>query len=284
MYRGRKFNSKKENIEGADGRYLGIQRFRFYIKCTACSRPITFSTDPKNADYEMESGATRNYEMQKDKAKTEEDAAEEEEEDKKNDPLKGLENRVLASQREMQDMDNLEQIQAMNWKHMQLLSNKDGDGLEAEANAILAARERKEAKSKGGVGTGEGDDAELNENGLTETEEAMIKSIKFGQQSTIRRLNEDDEQKSEAKRKHQAMMFESQGVKSGKSNGGTGGTMAAVVAKTKKAKKNGAIILKAKRKRAVAPPQPVSKKPKEPEKPAGIGGLLGGYGSDSDSD
>jgi len=72
LYRGRKFNSKKEPCRGQSGKYLGIQRYRFFIKCTACSRPLTFLTDPKNADYEMESGGTRNYEVHKDKDKTEE--------------------------------------------------------------------------------------------------------------------------------------------------------------------------------------------------------------------
>lgn len=47
LYRGRKFNSRKEPMGGPDGRYLGILRFRFYIKCSYCSRPISFLTDPK---------------------------------------------------------------------------------------------------------------------------------------------------------------------------------------------------------------------------------------------
>ena len=44
-----KFNSKIEAMKGPSGKYLSIQRFRFYIKCTVCSRPITFLTDPKNS-------------------------------------------------------------------------------------------------------------------------------------------------------------------------------------------------------------------------------------------
>ena len=52
MYRGKKFNSKKEVAEGED--YLGIKRIRFYIKCVECNNEITFKTDPKNSDYECE--------------------------------------------------------------------------------------------------------------------------------------------------------------------------------------------------------------------------------------
>lgn len=39
------------------------QIFRFYIKCTLCSTEITFRTDPKNADYLAEHGASRNFEV-----------------------------------------------------------------------------------------------------------------------------------------------------------------------------------------------------------------------------
>lgn len=54
MYRGKKFNSRKEDMPGEN--YMGIRRFRFYIKCSVCSAEITFCTDPKNSDYELESG------------------------------------------------------------------------------------------------------------------------------------------------------------------------------------------------------------------------------------
>jgi hypothetical protein len=61
MYKGKKFNSKKEDCKGED--YMGIRRFRFYIKCVMCSNEIAFKTDPKNTDYECESGATRTFEV-----------------------------------------------------------------------------------------------------------------------------------------------------------------------------------------------------------------------------
>ncbi|KXX78927.1 Pre-mRNA-splicing factor cwf16 [Madurella mycetomatis] len=60
MYRGRKFNARKETPP--DERYLGIQLFRFYIRCTRCSAEIVFRTDPKNQDYVVERGAKRNTE------------------------------------------------------------------------------------------------------------------------------------------------------------------------------------------------------------------------------
>jgi hypothetical protein len=58
MYRGRKFNARKETPQGE--KYLGIQLYRFYIRCTRCSAEIVFRTDPKNQDYVVERGAKRN--------------------------------------------------------------------------------------------------------------------------------------------------------------------------------------------------------------------------------
>ena len=54
-----------EDVLGKD--YLGIKIFRFYYRCTACSAEFCMKTAPKNADYVVEGGATRNYEPWRDK-------------------------------------------------------------------------------------------------------------------------------------------------------------------------------------------------------------------------
>lgn len=261
LYRGRKFNSKKEAMGGPDGVYLGITRWRFYIKCTSCARPITFLTDPKNGDYEMESGGTRNYEVYKDKEAEEEKAAEEEEEEKKLDPMKALENRVLDSQREMADLDNLEEIKAMNARHVTLMKNGQVDPV-----AVLAAREAADAKA-------EHDEKEAKRE-LTEEDEALVQSIKFGQPS-VKRLNEEDEKRLEQERKRKALMLEDQ--------------QRQLAAKVAEKKKKAMPIVKVKRK-TINEESLATKKMKSEHTAAadtgsgGLSGLLGGYGSDSDSD
>lgn len=80
IYKGRKFNARKETVQGED--YYGIKIFRFYIKCTRCSAEITFKTDPKNTDYLAEHGASRNYEPWKEgKEQDDADAAADDDED-----------------------------------------------------------------------------------------------------------------------------------------------------------------------------------------------------------
>jgi hypothetical protein len=266
LYRGRKFNSKKEPMGGPEGKYLGITRFRFYIKCTHCSRPVTFLTDPKNADYEMESGGTRNYEVYKDEDKKEESATAEKEQAEKEDPMKALENRVLDSQKEMADMDNLEEIKAMNYRHAKLL-NGPGADFNAETQAVLAVRERRDALEA----------AEAQ--GLTAEDEALVKSIQFGgsgggnsgqsQDTGIRRLDEHDEQLSEERRKAEAALMEER--------------QRELLQKTA-AKKSSMPVFKVKRKIPVA--DTTSAKKAKVEAPVsntgGLAGLLGDYDSDSD--
>lgn len=58
MYRGRKFNAKKE--VSLDNDYLGTKRLLFHIKCEHCSNPIVFRTDPASSGFAMVSGAREN--------------------------------------------------------------------------------------------------------------------------------------------------------------------------------------------------------------------------------
>ena len=280
LYRGRKFNSKKEPMGGPHGKYLGIQRWRFYIKCTHCSRTISFLTDPKNADYEMETGGNRNYEVYKDKQETEEAAEQEKQEEEKIDPMKALENRVLDSQLEMADLDNLEEIKAMNRRHINLLS-VSGDDFNVGARNLL---DKIEAKKQGGKN--EQDEEKPVE--LTKEDEALIKSIKFGQQKQgkdsnkkIKRISEEDELRFEEQRQRKISQLEEKQKE---------------VAQKKKAavqeKKNTLPIIKVKRRRPVEQPRAQPKKAKTQTAPSkappeaanggGLASLLGDYGSDSD--
>jgi hypothetical protein len=63
---GTKFNCRKEDVP--EDAYLGIRVFRFYFKCTRCSAELAMKTDPKNSDYVMEAGASRNFEPWRDKS------------------------------------------------------------------------------------------------------------------------------------------------------------------------------------------------------------------------
>ncbi|KAL7443588.1 hypothetical protein ACHAXH_005958 [Discostella pseudostelligera] len=306
LYRGRKFNSKKESVKGINGKYLGIQRYRFYIKCSSCSRPVTFLTDPKNADYEMESGGTRNYEVWHDESKTNAEFDKQVEEDEKLDSMKALENRVAESQREMAELDALEEIRAMNQRHVSLMrgSGKNKNTMDV-AEAVLRAREA--ALGGGGssdVGLGDGD--ELNENGLTKEEEDLVSSIQFGKQqgnssiavddtsgsSCIRRLNEEDELLDEKYRmeeaesliaKHQNAANERKAR--GESNGGNKTIIPVIKVKRKKIINAPTATVSESKRAKVDDNSPEVTADTKTDGDSGGGGALDGllgYGSDSD--
>ncbi|KAI9319694.1 CWC16 protein, partial [Dichotomocladium elegans] len=123
IHKGKKFNARKETVEGEV--YLSIKIFRFYIRqlqvlladwhwghyrCPRCSAEITFKTDPKNTDYVAEHGASRNFEPWRDT----EGNNEEEEEEAGDDPMAALENRTIDSKREMEILDALDEIRLRN--------------------------------------------------------------------------------------------------------------------------------------------------------------------------
>lgn len=106
-YKGKKFNGRKEDSQE---RYLGIPIYRFYFRCPNCAAQLTFKTDPKNADYTCEWGATRTFDVGKAKIEAEAALAKQKLEEEKGDAMKQVENRTLASKREMEDMEELEEM------------------------------------------------------------------------------------------------------------------------------------------------------------------------------
>ncbi|KAI9060347.1 DUF572-domain-containing protein [Trametes sanguinea] len=99
IYKGKKFNARKETVEGED--YCGIKTFRFYIKCTLYSAKITFKTDPKNTDYAAEHGASRNFEPWREGQTVEEEDRLAKLKEEEINPMKALENRTVDSKPEM---------------------------------------------------------------------------------------------------------------------------------------------------------------------------------------
>lgn len=110
IYKGKKFNARKETVQGED--YLGLKIFRFYIKCVKCSSEITFKTDPKNSDYRCEIGATRNYEPWKETEKHALDAAEEKTK-QESDAFAKLEARTLQMKNEMKTNEMLDELRLL---------------------------------------------------------------------------------------------------------------------------------------------------------------------------
>ncbi len=112
IYRGKKFNARKENAEGEE--YLGIRIHRFYIRCPVCLTEIIFKTDPKNTDYIIETGAFRTLQAEHLAKMEVERLVQEKEENEANNPMVALENRTKESRREMDVIDALEDIRDWN--------------------------------------------------------------------------------------------------------------------------------------------------------------------------
>jgi len=122
IYKGKKFNARKEDVENES--YLGIRIYRFYIKCTRCLSEISFKTDPESTDYVIEAGATRNFmalKLAEEQALREVEAEKEEE---RTNPMKLLENRTQASRGEIEAVEALEELKELNKRKVTI--NYDG--------------------------------------------------------------------------------------------------------------------------------------------------------------
>jgi len=122
LYKGKKFNSRKETVDGED--YLGVKIFRFYIKCTRCSAELTIKTDPKNSDYVCEIGASRNFEPWREKDKLVEEIKEKRKKEEEGDAMKALENRTMDSKTEMDILDALDELKSLNARHAKVDTNE----------------------------------------------------------------------------------------------------------------------------------------------------------------
>ena len=137
IYKGRKFNARKETP--VEERYLGIQIYRFFIRCTRCSAEIIFKTDPRNQNYVCERGGKRNTDPWKrglgdDPTRGETDdqrlgrlereTAEEEE----RNAMAELEAKTVDAKREMAIADALDEIRSRNARIER--ANREGAGVE----------------------------------------------------------------------------------------------------------------------------------------------------------
>ncbi|WOL05374.1 pre-mRNA-splicing factor cwf16 [Canna indica] len=170
IYKGTKFNSRKEDVVGET--YLGIPIFRFYFKCTKCSAEITFKTDPQNSDYTVESGASRNFEPWR----NEDDALEKEKkkraDEEMGDAMKSLENRALDSKQDMDILAALEEMRSMKSRHATV-----------SVDSMLETL-RRSAYEKG---------KEITEE-LDEADEELIKSITFHRSKDfVQRIDDEDD-------------------------------------------------------------------------------------------
>ncbi|KAL2167213.1 hypothetical protein VTG60DRAFT_1589 [Thermothelomyces hinnuleus] len=159
MYRGRKFNARKETPPGE--KYLGIQLYRFYIRCTRCSAEIVFRTDPKNQDYVVERGAKRNTDPWKrglDGGQEEEtveqrldrlerEMAEAEGEEERN-AMAELEAKTEDAKREMAVADALDEIRNRNARLERAQREGGADVLEAVVAGVLRPEEEERRRQE----------------------------------------------------------------------------------------------------------------------------------------
>eukprot|EP00753_Platysulcus_tardus_P007633 PLAT15322.1.p1 GENE.PLAT15322.1~~PLAT15322.1.p1 ORF type:complete len:333 (+),score=102.48 PLAT15322.1:74-1072(+) len=146
MYRGKKFNCKKEE---ADEKYLGLSIWRFFFKCVTCSSELTMRTDPKNADYIVEAGATRNFELWKAEGDAARSVRERREEEEDGDAMRTLENRTQDSKAEMDALDQLQELKALGDSHSKLNPDKLLQRIaeRRRASSALTAEEEQQLKA-----------------------------------------------------------------------------------------------------------------------------------------
>lgn len=175
IYKGTKFNCRKEDVP--EEAYLGILVFRFYFKCTRCSAELAMKTDPKNSDYIMEAGATRNFEPWRDKDEAVDIATAKQEAEEMGDAMKALENRTMEAKREMDILSALDEMKSLNSRHACVSHDQ-----------ALMAVTRKEEQDEEAVAA-----AKLVLETLDEEDEAAVRAVFQAQSNALLRRLDDGE-------------------------------------------------------------------------------------------
>ena len=152
---GRRFNARKETP--VDEKYMGIQIYRFYIRCTRCSAEIVFKTDPRTANYTVERGALRNtdpwrrgledpLENETDEQRLdriEREMAEAEGQEERN-AMAELEAKTADAKREMAVADALDEIRSRNAR----LEQAKAEGVDLEALVAPGLTEEEQRRKR----------------------------------------------------------------------------------------------------------------------------------------
>ncbi|KAI0161372.1 hypothetical protein GGR57DRAFT_518544 [Xylariaceae sp. FL1272] len=133
IHKARRFNARKEVT---DEKYLSIQIFRFYIRCTGCSAEVTFKTDPKNSGYTREKGAKRLTEPWRRSAMEESDDAR-----LHRLKLEALEAKAIDAKREPAVADALNDIRIHNARREHFIHQSPYTAEREDEGAIRAQRQ-----------------------------------------------------------------------------------------------------------------------------------------------
>ena len=114
MGRGTKFNARQEEAIGME--WMGLKRWRFYLKCSSCSQEMTFLTDPENDHYVTENGCTRNFEPWRVKEEVNK-ILDEKKKEIESDSIRSLENKSSIIKQQMDLMDTIRDLQDVNKKN-----------------------------------------------------------------------------------------------------------------------------------------------------------------------
>lgn len=153
MGTGLKFNARK-SFTG--DHYLGIQIYRFRMRCKGCPASFSIRTDPKNSDYQCESGVKRNFEPWREAEELQQKADEERDEQKKS-TIEALESKTQDAKQQMEELDALDHIKSLNAKRAKInvddvlasykantdgLSAADEESIHLQVRATLNGREK----------------------------------------------------------------------------------------------------------------------------------------------